>query len=306
MELLILPVGLFIFFSLIAGGFGLHSLPIILSQSMLPVVIGLGLCVLMNAGLMDFSMGARSVFGATIGGVFSQGYGVVGLLLGCFLGAMFAAVIMAVIYRLFRIPAMVISIGILLVYEVLAAKLVGSSGYIRIDKSLFVIGSYPYNVIITLAAGVLFYVLSYRMRIGCYITAVGNDEKMCKNVGINADKVKFVAIILTGVFCSFSSLLMLCYSGSVTASTDMGTMNLVFKPIMCVILARHLRKYVDCMPFLILIGGLCITIIFNGFIALGFGEALQDIILGLFMIGVLGSTALSEQLQRWKRHKQIA
>jgi len=299
-ELVALPFGIFIIFSLLTDGFGAHSIPIILSQSMIPVVTGFGLAIMMNAELMDFSMGARAVFAATIGGVMAQNYGMLGLIAGCFIGSMAAAVAMAVIYRLFHIPAMVISIGVLLIYEVLAAKMAGSSGYVKIPAELYKIGSYPMNIIIVVLAAVLFYILFYKMRIGSHITAVGNDEKMCKNLGINADRVKFIAITLTGIFCFFSAILTICYSGSITASTDMQTMSLVFKPIMCVILARHLRKLLDCMPLLIFIGGICITMIFNGFIAMGFGDALQDIILGLFLIVVLGSSAASSELKKMK------
>lgn len=304
-ELLVLPVGLFLIFSILADGFGLHSIPIIISQSMIPVVTGFGLSMLMNAGLMDFSMGARAVFGATIGGMLAQQYGVPGLVVGCVLGAMAGALVMAVLYYVLKIPAMVISLGIVLMYEVLAAKLAGSSGYIRIAREQYMIGSYPNNIIIVLVAAVIFYILYYKTQIGCYITAVGNDEKMCKNVGIRADKVKFAAILLTGVFCSLSSLLLICYSGSVTASTDMTTISIVFRPIMCVVLARHLRKNLDCMPILILVGGLCLTIIFNGFIALGFDEALQDIVLGLFLIFVLGSSAISEKINNVRLKKAV-
>lgn len=297
-ELLVLPIALFLLFSIMANGFGLHSISIIISQSMIPVVTGFGLSLLMNADLMDFSMGARAVLAATIGGLMAQRYGIVGLIIGCAVGAMGGALLMAVLYRFLKIPAMVISLGIVLIYEVLAAKMAGSSGYIRIAASQYIIGSYPYNIVIMLIAAVLFYILFYKTQIGCHITAVGNDEKMCKNVGVHADNVKFIAIILTGIFCGFSALLMICYSGSVTAGTEMTTMGLVFKPIMCVILARHLRKYFDCMPVLILLGGFCLSIIFNGFIALGFDESIQDIVLGVFLMLVLGSSSISNEIKR--------
>lgn len=297
-KLLLLPIIMFLVFSLIAPGFGSHSITIIISQSIIQIVIGFGLSLLMNAELMDFSMGARTAFAAILGGIMSQTMGVAGLLAGCLIGSLFGSFFMAVIYRYFRIPVMVVSLGIVMIYEVLGAKLTGSSGYLRVPKDIYQIGSYPYNVVILLFAGILCYVLYYKMKIGCHITAVGNDEKMCKNVGINADWVKFIAIVLTGLFCAIAALLTICYSGSITASTGMSTMNMVFKPIMCVIIGRQMRGLLDCMPVLIFVGGLCISIIFNGFIALGFPEALQSIVLGLFLIMVIASSANSGELAR--------
>lgn len=301
LKLLTLPVILYVIFMFLAEGFGLHSLSIVISQSMIPTMMGLGLYAMMDAGLMDFSMGARTVFGGLVGGMMAQQFGVPGLLAGCLLGAMIAAVVMALLYRWLKIPAMVISIGILLIFEVAGAKLAGSSGYVKISQNEYFIGSYPVNILIVLVVSVFAYILFYRTRIGKYITAVGNDEKMCKNLGINADNVKFVSILLTGVFCFFAAILNICYSGSITTGTEMITMNMVFKPIMCVILARYMRKKLDCMPLLIFIGGVSITIIFNGFIAMGFSEAIQDIMLGVFLIIVLGSDVLVKEFSQLRK-----
>ncbi len=301
MKLSLLPAGMFLIFTLIAPGFGLHSIPVIISQSIIQVVIGFGLSLLMNAELMDFSMGARTVFAAIFGGILSQSMGMAGLLLGCLIGAMFGALLMAVLYRYLRIPVMVVSLGIVMIYEVLGAKLTGSSGYLRIGSEIYKIGSYPNNIVILILAGVLCYILYYKMRIGCHITAVGNDEKMCRNVGIHADKVKFTAIMLTGVYCAIAAVLTICYSGAITASTGMGTMGVIFKPIMCVIIGRQMRKTLDNMPLLIFVGGLCISIIFNGFIAIGLPDALQDIVLGIFLILVMGYSSNSDKIANFYR-----
>lgn len=302
-KLIALPIVLYMIFTICASGFGLHSLPIIISQSMIPTMMGLGLYLMLEAGLMDLSMGARTIFAAIIGGIFAQKFGALGLVAGCIAGGMAAALIMAVLYRVMKIPAMVISLGIILIFEVAGAKLAGASGYLRISQSEYFVGSYPVNVILVVLASVFAFILYYRTRIGSYITAVGNDEKMCKNVGINADKVKFTAIVLTGIFGSLSGLLYICYSGSITATTDMASLSMTFKPIMCVILGRYLKKYIECMPLLIFIGGISITIIFNGFIALGFSDAIQDIVLGMFLIIILGFHVLTSSFSKLKNVK---
>lgn len=294
LKLFAMPVAIFLIFSFVAKGFGVHSIPTILSQSVTPVMIGFGLSFLMNAELMDLSMGARTVLAAILGGTMAQSMGIAGLILGCLIGGLAGSVVMALIYRYSRIPMMVVSLGIVMIYEVVGAKITGSSGYLRIDSDVYKVASYPLNLVILLAGGVLCYILYYRTQIGCHITAVGNDEKMCKNVGVNPDRVKFIAIILTGIFCAIAAVLTICYSGAITASTEMGTISMAIKSIICVILGRQMRKVCDCMPLLIGIGGLCVTIIFNGFIAMGFSDSLQDIVLGLFLIIVLGYSANSK------------
>lgn len=300
-----LPVALFLVFMIAAKGFGFHSLPIILSQTMIPAAMAFGMCLVMNTGMMDFSIGARSVFAAMLGALGAVRFGIPGMLLGALLGGMAGAALMGLIYRVLKIPAMVVSLGVVMVYEIFSAKIVGSTGYITIGAALYSVGSYPRNLIFVLVGAVLLYIIYYKMKIGSNLIAVGNDELMCKNVGIDPANVKMMAFVLSGIFASIAGVLYLCYSGSITASTGMGTMSLVFKPLMCVLIARVLRRFVDNMPLLILIGSLSLAIIFNGFIALGFSKELQDVFMGLFMIGVMGYSGSSEYLNTWLYRRKL-
>ena len=300
-----LPLALFVIFMVSARGFGMHSIPIILSQSMIPAAMAFGMCIVMNTGMMDFSIGARSIFAAVVGGLLALRFGAIGMILGCLLGGLLGAALMAVLYRTLRIPAMVVSLGIVMVYEVLGAKMAGSSGYIRIGSQLYSLMSYPYNVVLVCAVGVVFYIITYMTKIGSNLIAVGNDELMCKNVGIDPTNVKMMAFILSGVFSAVAGVLYLCYSGSITASTGMSSMSLVFRPLMCVLIARQLRKLVDNMAVLILIGSISLAIIFNGFIALGFSDAMQDVLLGMFMIAIMAYSACATPIKEWNYRRKL-
>lgn len=82
-------------------------------------------------------------------------------------------------------------------------------------------------------------------------------------------------------------------------------MSLVFKPLMCVLIARQLRGLLDNMPVLILIGSISLSIIFNGFIALGFSDAMQDVVLGIFMIVVMSYSSSAATLKDWNRRRKL-
>lgn len=305
LGVLALPVALFVIFMTAAKGFGLHSVPIILSQSMIPAAMAFGMCLIMNTGMMDFSMGARSVFAAIIGGLLALEWGIAGMILGCLGGGLLGALVMALIYRSLRIPAMVVSLGIVMVYEVLGAKIAGSSGYIRVGAQLYSLMSYPNNLVLVCAAGVIFYLILYKSKVGSNMIAVGNDELMCKNVGIDPAQVKMMAFVLSGFFSAIVGVLYLCYSGSITAATGMASMSLVFKPLMCVLIARQLRRLIDNMPLNILIASVSLSIIFNGFIALGFSDAMQDVVLGLFMIAIMSYSSSADAIRAWNHRRKL-
>jgi len=297
-----LPVVLFLFFSLVTEGFGIHSISIIISQCMIPTVIGFAMCTVINAGLMDFSPGARVVCGAVVGGLLSSNFGIAGLIVGCFAGGFIGAAVLGLLYRYLKIPSMVISLGVVLIFEVLGAKVSGSSGYVKIPNTISKVGSYPMNLVLTIIAGFILYIVFYQTKVGFQIKAVGNDEKMAKSMGVKTDKVKIYAYLISGIFCGFGAILQICYSGSVTSTIGMVTMSMVFKPMMGVLIGLQLVRLVDNLPLLIFIGELIIAIVFNGFIAMGLPDSVQNIVLGMFLLAVLGVSANSDSIAKWRKN----
>lgn len=304
----ILPFLIFFVFFFLADGFGFHTIPIILSQSMIPTTLGLAMACIMPAGLMDFSPGARMLFGAIAGGLMGQHMGVLGLVIGSFIGAMAGGVVIALLYRYLRIPSMVVSLGVVLIMEALSDRvgtIFGGSATVKIPSEIASFANYPKNIIFVVSACLIFYYISYKTKLGCLIQATGNDEAMLKSMGVNVESVKFKAFVLSGIFCFAAAMLQICYSGTVQALTNMSTMSMVFKPMMGVLIAMQLVKICDNMPLMIFIGELVIQTVFNGFIAMGWTDNIQNIVLGGFLILVLGISENMGRIAEAGRKKKV-
>lgn len=307
----VLPFLVFFIFYFAADGFGFHTIPIIISQCMVPTTLGFAMACVMPAGLMDFSPGARLILGAIAGGLMGNVCGIPGLIIGSFIGAMAGGILIALLYRYLRIPSMVVSLGVVLIMEAFTERLamgVGGASIVKIPERLSSIASYPNNVILTLIAGLILYYILYKTKLGCQINAVGNDEALLKNMGVNVETVKFKAFAVSGIFCFFAAMMQICYSGSVQSVVSMGTMTMVFKPMMGVLIALQLIKLFNNMPLMIFVGELVIQTVFNGFIALGLTDSIQNIILGFFLLVVMGvsenSSRVTEMMRRNKVRKQ--
>lgn len=301
-SIFVIPIALFLLFMIIAKGFGLHSAPIIISQSMIPLVIGLAMATLMGVGLLDFSPGARVVFAAILGGWLSQSFGAAGLIIGCLIGGIFGGLVIGFLYTLLKIPSMVISLGVVLIFEIFGAKLAGSSGMLKITNELSQIGSFPYNILFALLAGTIFYYIYYMTKTGCEIQSVGNDEKLALSLGVKANRVKFYAFLISGIFCGIGAIMQMSYAATISVQISMSTLSMVFKPMMGVLIGLQLVRYVNNLPLLIFIGEITIAIIFNGFIALGLTATIQNIVLGVFLLSVM---AISENSNRLNGKKQV-
>lgn len=302
----LVPFALFFLFMLLSDGFGFHSIPILLSQSMIPTVIGFAMAPIMQTGLMDFSIGARVVFGSVIGAVCAYSFGIAGFFIGCLVGSLAIAFMLAMVYRLTKIPSLVVSFAMLMLTEVAAywiADVIGNSYIVKIPESIYSIGSYPFNLIFAIGAGIIFYLLMYNTKIGSLIKAVGNDEVLVMNMGVNSKNVKMKAFLLSGLFGSVCSVILICYSGTVAVQTGMVTINMVFKPMMGVMIGLTLLRLCDNIPLMILIGELCICTIFNGLIALGVNDNFQSILLGVFLLLVLGISGNADKMREAARKR---
>lgn len=308
---LCIPVVLFLFFSLVTEGFGLHSFTIVLSQSMIPSCIGYGLCVLIVCGLMDFSVGCRMVFSGVVGAVCYQFWGVAGFILGVLVAAFGSGIIVAIMYRFMKIPAMVISFGTVLLAEAFSykcAQIIGNSNYVTIPAELAEAFAYPYNILWTLLAGVILYILNYHTRIGPRFSAVGNDEVLANSLGIKAEKVKTQAYLVSSIFVAFAAFLQIGYSGMLGIQLGSATMSMTFKPMMGAIIGMTLLPLWNNMPLMILFGELCIAILFNGLIAAGMDDFYQSLVLGFFLLlvlGVSGNIGMFQERLRRNRVKKL-
>ncbi len=286
-----LPVALFLVFTLSAPGFGTRSLTLVLRQALIPSMMGFGMAFGQTCGIFDLSVGTRTILAATMGGVMGNAYGIPGIVIGSLIGGVAAAVLMGVLHNLLRLPSLVLSMGFVLVFEIVSSKIMGTSAMVSISSQLAILGKTPWCFIITAAGAVVFYLLYYHTKFSYHVRVVGNNELLARSMGLNIKKTNFMCFLIGGFFIGIVGVLQLCYSNSVSATISMGSMSMVFKPMMGVMIAMELLKLCDNFALDILVGEVCISIIFNGLIALGLPDTMQDVVLGLFMMLVMAVSA---------------
>ena len=284
---LALPVVLFLIFSLLAPGFGMNSIMLVLRQALIPTVMGIAMAFGQTAGIFDLSVGTRVVLAATCGGVLGNQIGIPGIIIGALVGGIVVAAFMGLLHNLLRLPSLVLSLGFVLVLEIVTSRVMGHSGQVAVAPELAILGKSPWCYIITLICVVVFYLMYYHTEFSYHVRLIGNNEILARNMGIDIKKTNFFSFFTGGIFIGVVGILQLCYSNSVSASINMGSMSMVFKPMMGVMIAMELLSLYDNFALDILIGEVCISIIFNGLIALGLPATMQNVVLGIFMMIVM-------------------
>lgn len=303
--IIIIPLVLFLMFSILAPGFGFNSLSVILSQSMIPLIIGFGMAFCLTGGLFDLSAGCQIVVAGVIGGYLSRVIGPAGLIIGCIVSGLVTGTLMGAVYRVTKIPSMVVSIGMIMVIEVLAKFMVGINSVMKITQEVADIANGTNAYIYAIIASVIFFLIYYKTRFATHLKALGCDEIVAKNMGVKTETVKMQSFIVAGLFFGIAAILQISYSAAMSVQLDTLTISMAFKPIMGVLIGLQLLTVLDNMVIGIFVGEFAISMIFTGLIAMGLPATTQNIFLGLFLVIVVAVSENSKRIRDMARRKKV-
>ncbi|MBQ9438520.1 MAG: ABC transporter permease [Lachnospiraceae bacterium] len=290
--LVLLVIGSWAIFKIITpGNFGSPANMLSYFQASLLAAVGaMGFYFVMVMGMFDFSIGANIMLSAIVGCVFASrfGLGYFGLIVGSILCGAIVGLLNGFFYVKLRIPSMIVTTGLALIYESVANFFAGGSSQV-LPTELRAFGQMPMNIILAALAFIAAYFLLNYTKIGTYTYAIGSNEFVAKNMGINVNQYKVLAFIISGAFLGTMAVLTISYSSSMLAVTGMASMSRNFVPTMGCFFGMAFKKY--GMPLQsIIFGEFVINIIFFGFIALGAPTAIQDVITGLALLVIITLT----------------
>jgi len=290
------------------GNFGSPDNMLKCFQASLMATVGaMGFYFVMVMGMFDFSIGANIMLSAIVGCVFATRVmsnmaegsggqlfgGYAALIAGAVLTGALVGLLNGLFYVTLRIPSMIVTTGLALIYESVANFFAGGSSQV-LPSTLRALGRMPGNIILAAAAFFIAYFILNYTKAGTYTYAIGSNEFVAKNMGINVNKYKVLAFVLSGAFLGIMAVLTISYSSSMLAETGMASMSRNFVPTMGCFFGMAFKKY--GMPLqAIIFGELIINIIFFGFIALGAPTAIQDVITGLALLVIITVTTRVEK-----------
>jgi len=273
------------------GNFGsLENMLQYFQAGLLAATGAMGFYFVMVMGMFDFSIGANIMLSAIVGCVLASrfGLGYFGLLIGSILTGAAVGLINGFLYVKLRIPSMIVTTGLALIYESLANFFAGGTSQV-LPSDLRAFGQLPWNIILVAIAFVIAYGLLNYTKMGTYTYAIGSNEFVAKNMGIKVNRDKVLAFLISGSFFGIMAVLTISYSSSMLAETGMASMSRNFVPTMGCFFGMAFRKYGIPLQAII-IGEFVINIIFYGFIALGAPTAIQEVITGLALLIIITLT----------------
>lgn len=258
--------------------------------SLIASVGAVGFYFVMVMGMFDFSIGANIMLSAIVGCVFATkfGLGYTGLIIGAWICGCLVGLLNGTFYVKLHIPSMIVTTGLALIYESVANYIAGGVEQ-TLPAGLRMFGQMPGDIVLAVVAFAVAYLFLNYTKIGTYTYAIGSNEFVAKNMGINVNRYKVLAFILSGGFLGIMAVLTISYGSSMVAVTGMASMSRNFVPTMGCFFGVAFKKYGIPLQAII-IGEFIINIIFFGFIALGAPTAIQDVITGFALLIIITVT----------------
>ena len=305
LKALALPVCVFLIIVVLTKGrFGTStSILSLLRTTVLPILIGMSMSFGMSMGMWNFSTGAviyeSEIFGAQVANHFEMG--IPGVCLFTILFAVLMNVFTGFLYNKLRVPCLVLSLGMVMVYEALPALLtVERGGAIKLTDGY--LAASPWCYLILIIAYAIFYYINNYTTLGADMRAIGANIVISNNAGLNIDRVKFVSFLISGVFMGVAAILYLSTNITVKAVFGFQSVSVIFDGMMGIFVAGVLTKYIH-YDFAFLIGIFTIRMLGSGLVAMGLPSEIRSVMTGVFLFIVLTYSANSGLMERRKQKK---
>lgn len=236
-------------------------------------------------GLFDFSIGSMIIVSELMSIALIPQAGWISVVVVPILTGFVLGLLNGLVFKTLRIPSMIVTTGMSLIYEALSVRIANINGT-RLVSAFSLFGSYPWNLIFALVCFcVTGFIIKYT-KIGTYSNAIGSNELVAKNMGVNVDRYKVIALTLTGTFCGAMAVLYLGYGTAQTPQTGMLSQALNFLPLMGVFFGVAFKRYGHPIVAIV-IGEFMVSMMLAGFIAVGVSTTVNQIVTGLTVLVIL-------------------
>lgn len=293
-------------------GFGVGGdLNIILYNTVYSGFIALALSYNLTSGRFDFSVGSVLLLSVIAGGNLAKelDLGPVPMLLICILIGMVCGLISGIIYITLKLPPMVSSLGVAMVYEAIGFTIKNGKGVrLMTDFDLLIWSEPKYSIIlIVVVLAILIYLLNFT-KFGYNCRSLQTGQKNAVEVGVNEKTNSVVCYIIAGAMMACAGVIFLCKNGMVAPKAGLGSSSYMMSAFLPMFIGQALAKHSD-RNIGTIIGAFIQACLTSGLINLGCGSSLKTVLDGVVVLLFLVYTSNSYKVgvhKMWKDKRSVA
>jgi ribose transport system permease protein len=308
---LVIPLSLFVILKILSltagdGKFAVGSdLSTIVYTGVYTCMLALAMAINLTSGRFDFSIGSVLVVSAIIGGNFAknQAFGPLGLILSIVAVGILLGFVSGLVYVILRLPPMITSLGMTMVFESFSMLVNQSKGIRMIGKfNVLVFARQPYLWILLLVVlGVCTYFL-YLTRFGYNYRALANGQKIALDTGINEKVNAVICYMLSGALVAVAAAIFLSKYGTISPESGLASSSYFMGAFLPIFIGGFISRYSN-LVIGVTVGSFTQAMLSSGLVSLGLSNSLQTLINGVFVMAFLIFTTNSYKLQLQKMYR---
>ncbi|MEN3183529.1 MAG: ABC transporter permease [Atribacterota bacterium] len=286
--------------------FTLQNVITVALQTSTLAFMGIGVTYVIITGGIDLSIGSVLALSGVIAGLASRaGVSVwVSFLLGLIVG-IGCGIVNGFLVTAFDLPPFIATLGMMQIARGIALQITGARAVAGLPAAFGILGNgalwrtenfpgIPYPVVIMIAIALVFDFVLRRHRIGRFIYAVGSNEEAARLSGINVNRTKIIAYIVSGTLAGLTGIVVM--SRIVTAQPNAGVAYELDAIATAVIGGTSLMGGSGTISGT-MIGAFIVGILRNGLNMRGVSYFIQQIIIGLVIVAAVTADRLQKRRQ---------
>ncbi len=269
------------------------------------ITMGCGLAMQLRNGRFDFSGGAIMILSGIMGAYYTQqiGGGPLMMVVLCVIFSVVFSLINAVIYIKTKLPIIICTIMMAMIYESLTLILAGGSGINLLNNAeLNIVGRVPYTIIILTLAAIFYQVMISKTTFGRRGSLLRHGQESSVNIGIDEKKNVLICYLCSGILFGLSAAVYVSQN-QVETQSNLTSTGILFSYIASVYIGMFLGK-LSLEVIGIFVGSLTIQFMNYGLQSLGYGSGgWNNIAFGIFIMTFWILTAKSEQIDKFMTEK---
>lgn len=292
---LLFPVGMYAVFAIITliignqSFFTGYTMEGIIHDTVQNTIIALAIAIPLSGGRWDFGPGAIIMLGAIIGGNLGIRLhaNVFGVLLLCIVSCVCLALIEAILYVTLRVPNMIISMGVVMVYEAVSGLINNGLGVnffaneADYTEHLLSINKFPLIYIMLIVVMFVTWFLLYKTKFGYDTRSLGSNARLAVNAGVHEKQNIILTYVLVGALLGCAAMLDACGS-KIEPANNLSSTALMFGSMAPVLIGLFLGGFTN-MPWGIFVGALGMEVFTYGLNAFGIDSSIQTIVTGIVL-----------------------
>lgn len=289
----------------------------ILNSMVMTLIAALALNTNLNSGRMDFSLGATGILACLLASLVTPGIDTpahifaflfVSIIFGMILGFIHSLVLIFT-----KLPPIVISLGMCLIYEGISkvvAVATGSTGNVNFTAGSHTSSFFQEPIILIPLLIIVCLIMSAALcytRYGYNKLALVYNQKISVDTGINEISHCIASFIIAGALIAIYQVMSTCGTASITISVNLGSSGTVFKNFLPIFIGGILAKYSNQIVGLLL-GVFATTVLYNfGFdnaTAIGLTATMSSLINGFSVFAVLVYMVDKQRFINWVKMRR--